>query len=120
MAGQICINDCDGGEESDYVEHLFLARQLEKSETELKLSDPMFNFPKRSPSWESTAENRDGSRTSCDLAVSYDRPHSNAGQWKLTETRDNIFSDQTQPCEESERKHHVRVESPLRVSEEDS
>ena len=122
MAGQICNNDCDGGEESDYVEPLFLARQLEKSEAELKLSDPLFNFPKRSPesSWESAAANRDGSRISCDLAVPYDRPHSNAVQWKLAETRDNIFSDQTQPCEESERKHHVRAESPLRVSEEDS
>ena len=122
MAGQSCINDCDGGEESDNVEPLFLAHQLEKSETELKLSDPMFNFPKRSPesSWESAAENRDGSRISCDLAVSYDRPHSNAVKCKLAETRDNIFSEQTQPCEESERKHHVRAESPLRVSEEDS
>ena len=122
MAGQSCINDCDGGEESDYVEPLFLAPQLEKSETDFKFSDPMFNFPKRSPesSWESAAANRDGSRTSCNLAVSYDRPHSNAGQCKLAETRDNIFSDQTQPCEESEQKHHVRAESPLRVSEEDS
>ena len=122
MAGQSCINDCDGGEESGGEEPLFLARQFEKSETELKLSDPMFNFPKRSPesSWESAAANRDGSRTSCNLAVSFDRPHSNAGQCKLAETRDNIFSDQTQPCEESEQKHHVRAESPLRVSEEDS
>ena len=113
MAGQSCINDCDGGEESDYVEPLFLASQLEKSE---------FNFSKRSPetSLESAAANRDGSRISCDLSVSYDRPHSNAGQCKLAETRDNIFSDQTQPCEESERKHYVRAESPLRVSEEDS
>ena len=122
MAGQLCTNDCDGGEESDYVEPLFLARQLEKSKTDFKFSDPMFNFPKRSPesSWESTAANRDGSRTSCDLAVPYDRPHANALQWTLAETRDNIFSDKTQPCEESQRKHHVRAESPLRVSEEDS
>ena len=34
MAGQICINDCDGGEESGGEEPLFLARQFEKSETE--------------------------------------------------------------------------------------
>ena len=128
MAGYNCINDskdCDGGEELKAVEPPFLVCELEKSETALKLSNPMLNFPKRSTwsSWGSSTGNGDSSKTSCDLAVPYDgRPHSIAVQWKLAGKGDNIFPDKTEPCEESDLKHPIGAEkSPLSgLSEEDS